>query len=79
MSMSDCPKCWCTPCDCGFQWSKYPEKYLRKMLRGITLELAERGSWYADTRQQLTGEKVASVAPDAAKRNVPLGHIDGIG
>ena len=49
------------------------------MLRGITLELAERGSWYADTRQQLAGEKVASVAPDAAKRNVPLGHIDGIG
>lgn len=23
MALSDCPKCWDTPCCCGYKWRKY--------------------------------------------------------
>lgn len=35
MSLSDCEKCWETPCTCGHEWEKYSLEYLlafRKML-----------------------------------------------
>lgn len=30
MSMSDCAKCWSTPCECGFDLLFRPPKYLRE-------------------------------------------------
>ncbi len=31
MSLSDCPKCWDTPCTCGHEWGKYPLEHLVKL------------------------------------------------
>ena len=28
MSLSDCEKCWDTPCTCGHEWDRYSLKYL---------------------------------------------------
>ena len=28
MALSDCPKCWDTPCTCGYMFKDYQEKYL---------------------------------------------------
>lgn len=50
MSLSDCPKCWNNPCECGYWWRNSPKEYLRKMIRGLQLELATPGGWYADSQ-----------------------------
>jgi len=30
MSLSDCPKCWDTPCECGWEYRNYSIEGLRK-------------------------------------------------
>jgi hypothetical protein len=38
MSLSDCSKCWDTPCTCGYEWEKYSLEYLlkfRTMINGV--------------------------------------------
>ena len=37
MSMSDCPKCWSTPCDCGWAYKDYSIKKLGAFIKGILM------------------------------------------
>jgi len=30
MSLSDCPKCWSTPCECGYEWRNSDIQYRLK-------------------------------------------------
>lgn len=32
MSLSDCPKCWDTPCTCGWEYRNYSVKYLEEII-----------------------------------------------
>jgi len=32
MSMSDCPKCWNTPCTCGWAYRDWPKAHLQAMI-----------------------------------------------
>lgn len=32
MSMSDCPKCWSTPCECGWDYRSANDGWLRKQI-----------------------------------------------
>ena len=51
MSMSDCPKCWDTPCTCGYDYKDRPNDYIIDMYnmfkkimeaRGISLNTPEK-------------------------------------
>lgn len=48
MSMSDCEKCWDTPCECGWEyrsWSKTSRLNLASVVLGISIdELTSRVS-----------------------------------
>ena len=41
MALSDCIKCWDTPCTCGHEWEKYNKEQLEKHLVMI-LDVYER-------------------------------------
>ena len=36
MSMSDCIKCWTTPCCCGWEYKNYSKEGLSKHIANIT-------------------------------------------
>lgn len=35
MSMSDCPKCWNAPCNCGWEYKNMSELEMSKFIQGI--------------------------------------------
>lgn len=35
MALSDCPKCWETPCHCGYQYKDYPAGHFVKLILGM--------------------------------------------
>lgn len=35
MSMLDCPKCWNTPCNCGWEYKNMSELEMSKFIQGI--------------------------------------------
>ena len=35
MSMSDCSKCWSTPCLCGYEYKQYSIGYFAKFISNI--------------------------------------------
>lgn len=35
MSLSDCPKCWDTPCTCGYEYRNYSQSAKRGLIRAI--------------------------------------------
>jgi len=35
MSMSDCPECWSTPCDCGYDYKGYGNEYFSKFISNL--------------------------------------------
>jgi len=42
MSMSDCPKCWNTPCDCGHDYKDWPVARLEEMVSMFQGLIAEK-------------------------------------
>lgn len=42
MSLSDCEKCWNTPCTCGYEYKKYPTSLLLTLKEVIDKELDDR-------------------------------------
>lgn len=42
MSLSDCEKCWNTPCTCGYEYKKYSTKRLLELKNVIDKELDYR-------------------------------------
>ena len=45
MSMSDCVKCWDTPCTCGYEYRKYSKKY-RVQQASVVLGISENSKEY---------------------------------
>ena len=35
MSLSDCIKCWETPCTCGWDFRKKPDENIKSLIEGI--------------------------------------------
>lgn len=35
MAITNCPKCWETPCECGYQYKNYPKDYFVKLILGM--------------------------------------------
>ena len=35
MSLSDCPKCWDTPCTCGYEYKDWRIELIAHMINGI--------------------------------------------
>lgn len=35
MSMSDCSKCWSTPCACGHEYKNYTDDKMVELLQGM--------------------------------------------
>lgn len=42
MSLSDCEKCWDTPCTCGYEYKKYSTSFLLILKEVIDKELDDR-------------------------------------
>ena len=43
MSMSDCEKCWETPCSCGWDYRNWSKERLRKLIE--VLKYVESGKY----------------------------------
>jgi hypothetical protein len=41
MSLSDCPRCWDTPCTCGEYWKNYNSKQMVDYLKGIFFDRSD--------------------------------------
>ena len=35
MALSDCPKCWDTPCTCGYEYKNYTKEEFVKFIKDI--------------------------------------------
>lgn len=35
MAITDCPKCWDTPCNCGYEYKDYSKEYFVKFILDI--------------------------------------------
>jgi len=35
MSLSDCPKCWATPCECGYEYKEYNNERMFEFIKSI--------------------------------------------
>lgn len=50
MSMSDCPKCWDTPCTCGDMYLEYTVErnlsVLEAVVKALTVQAVARGTIY---------------------------------
>jgi hypothetical protein len=57
MSLSDCPKCWDTPCTCGWEYKDRALAY-RKALAAVVLGI---------TPKELDILKIPKIHPDAKK------------
>jgi hypothetical protein len=56
MALSDCPKCWDTPCTCGYEFRNSSPEYketMTKSINGFTIE--DVFKWLAD-KDYLTDE-----------------------
>jgi hypothetical protein len=60
MAMSDCEKCWDTPCECGWEYRKWDKKRLVKM-RDMFQQLIDGTHYYSkyakNTEQQTSEEE----------------------
>jgi len=68
MSLSDCPKCWDTPCTCGYQYWFMTLDRLEQVAKTARKALADRRGGRrppADVREELERQKANA---EAAKR-----------
>ena len=35
MALSDCPECWQTPCECGYEFKRASKEYKEKMTKSV--------------------------------------------
>ena len=42
MAMSDCPKCWETPCVCGHEYKSYSVKWLKRQIAMLQKVLKDK-------------------------------------
>ncbi len=42
MSMSDCPKCWETPCRCGNEYRHLSAEELRRLIQALRIILKKK-------------------------------------
>lgn len=69
MALSDCVKCWMTPCDCGYEyrnWGKSAKDELVKAVQGYTtkdiLEWIQTSAPYdTDAMMELTPEEIETL------------------
>lgn len=73
MSMSDCSRCWETPCVCGYDYKDRPNEYIIDMYKMFKKLLAERGISPEDIKRRDYRIKVkpTHVKPDKPKEHVP--------
>jgi hypothetical protein len=65
MALSDCPKCWNTPCNCGWEWKDYTIPSLNwyiKMLSAIKeykmTHLGATFSWYCEDEETKDDQEI---------------------
>jgi len=69
MSLSDCPKCWNTPCDCGHEYAQMRPEHRKRILDAILS--VERGTYQPEaptppaTREELAARVESMVDHDA--------------
>lgn len=44
MSLSDCPECWNTPCDCGHEYISWNDERILRQIEMLREVLVKRGS-----------------------------------
>jgi hypothetical protein len=72
MALSDCPKCWSTPCNCGYQYRNWP-KDRRVALAALLLEVTPTmltKSVVNDAQLQLKAERGRGGVPHSKQRVV---------
>lgn len=42
MALSDCPKCWDSPCMCGYEYERWSEESILKLMRVLQRTLDSR-------------------------------------
>lgn len=65
MSMSDCPKCWDTPCTCGYEYRNASDEYVITMYKLFRRLLDERDislSTIDDNVEEVQTQSMGSIA-----------------
>lgn len=59
MALSDCSKCWDTPCRCGFGYKDYTKDYMIKFIKSIVShkELKEQVEIIKEVLNNLENER----------------------
>lgn len=42
MALSDCEKCWDTPCTCGYQFINYSQEKLVEFIKSVTSQRPDK-------------------------------------
>lgn len=42
MALSDCPKCWDTPCTCGYEYRDWSDEQMMRVIRGAALHRMQK-------------------------------------
>lgn len=58
MSLFDCPKCWDTPCCCGFQYESWTVERLQQQIAMLQKVLSKKIDAGGDTKCGSVGDNV---------------------
>lgn len=53
MSLSDCEKCWDTPCTCGFEYILRSSKYIKDQIKMLQKVLLLKEKFPTETQAQI--------------------------